>query len=292
MASAAYEQDIELQATPQPRRPRGEARTLKCSGGKSITTYTKLEPWEMVCESDSQIWQKVVDAYYQHHGKWRKWLPFYGITEVFEVLFQFAGVVEEDGKYPIRIEPLLIENVKADCHRIRKQCPFDSPFFFDNVCLWPYHTDECRNMMEFQPCIREAAEDADWRLTRLSFREDLLKCALRPEAANGLRSLDRGYVQDGCIYDVRGTTQFNVPQRNEPFCHGKPLRGLQLTSGWQKERMVVELPFKAACTWLGIATVWLCVLLIREERGDWDLALALAQVVAASVAILITLLRG
>jgi hypothetical protein len=67
-------------------------------------------------------------------------------------------------------------------------------------------------------------------------------------------------------------------------------RGFRFEMGWQTDRMAVEVPFPAACAWFGIAVIWLCILLGKVKQGDWGVALGFAQVVAASIAIMVTLL--
>lgn len=47
--------------------------------------YEKMIPWDSVCESDSDIYQRLTDTCYQHLAPWKRWLPYYGITEVLEV---------------------------------------------------------------------------------------------------------------------------------------------------------------------------------------------------------------
>ena len=47
--------------------------------------YEKMMPWDNACESDNDIYQRLVDTCYQYLGCWKRWLPYYGITEVSEV---------------------------------------------------------------------------------------------------------------------------------------------------------------------------------------------------------------
>jgi hypothetical protein len=47
--------------------------------------YEKMMPWDNACESDSDIYRRLVDTCYQYLGWWKRWLPYYGITEVLEV---------------------------------------------------------------------------------------------------------------------------------------------------------------------------------------------------------------
>ena len=65
------------------------------------------------------------------------------------------------------------------------------------------------------------------------------------------------------------------------------MRGLHFVLGFQKDRIEVELPFTVSCVWLGVAAVWLCLIFWGVGGGDWATAFAFAQVVAASISIII-----
>jgi len=68
------------------------------------------------------------------------------------------------------------------------------------------------------------------------------------------------------------------------------LRGLHVVLGWQRCRIIHEMPFHMSLAWFLIASVWLCALVARFGSGDWNMALAFAQVIAASFSILISYL--
>ncbi|KAJ3544952.1 hypothetical protein NM208_g2759 [Fusarium decemcellulare] len=124
-----------------------------------------------------------------HLGWWKRWLPYYGITEVLEVNFQFSGFVDPDGRYPIKMDPVKPDNVLVDCERIIARHPTGPYFDIDNVCLDEYHhSNECLIGMEHwsQPCIRVDAEKAEQRRNRLLFLSLLKDCARDPMGANGL----------------------------------------------------------------------------------------------------------
>jgi len=48
-------------------------------------TYKKLDPKENACESDATIYRRLNDACFRYQGKWKKWIPFYGVVDVREV---------------------------------------------------------------------------------------------------------------------------------------------------------------------------------------------------------------
>jgi hypothetical protein len=45
----------------------------------------KAMPWDGACESDTDIYRRLIDTCYQHLGWWKRRLPYYGIMEVIEV---------------------------------------------------------------------------------------------------------------------------------------------------------------------------------------------------------------
>lgn len=51
--------------------------------------YEKTMPWDNAYESDSDIYRRLVYTCYKHLGWWKRWLPYYGITEVLEVNVRF-----------------------------------------------------------------------------------------------------------------------------------------------------------------------------------------------------------
>ncbi|KAI3327521.1 hypothetical protein HD806DRAFT_325564 [Xylariaceae sp. AK1471] len=141
--------------------------------------YKDIKPWDMACESDTEIWRRLVKTCYEHKGKWKKWIPFYGITDVREVTFRFVGVVDAGKRYPILIEPIDVESIRRACEAIRTEGDLDN--------LYDYDPD---------------AEKAKERHERLRFQYLLKSCALNPEMAGGLYSLEKGFWQDSCIYDL------------------------------------------------------------------------------------------
>jgi hypothetical protein len=53
--------------------------------GKSKLIYEEDSPWDSACESNYEIYHRLLDTCYRHLGRWKRWLPYYGITEVLEV---------------------------------------------------------------------------------------------------------------------------------------------------------------------------------------------------------------
>ena len=228
--------------------------------------------------------------------------------------FQFAGVVEPDRRYPIRMDPVKPDNVSEECEKIIARHPTGPYFDINDVCLDDYHhSDQCLIGMEewSQPCIRVDAEKAEERRNRLLFLSLLKDCARDTARASGLYTLE-GLAQESCIYDtkyfpsfpptpsplyilwersysdlVRGPNRVALPLPHQRFQGTVRMRGLHFVLGLQKDRMRIELPFRISCAWFGIAVIWLCLVLWRAGGGDWGTALAFAQVVAASISIAI-----
>ncbi|KAK4194497.1 hypothetical protein QBC40DRAFT_344098 [Triangularia verruculosa] len=251
--------------------------------------YEKTMPWDSACESDNDIYRRLVDTCYQHLGWWKRWLPYYGITEVLEVNFQFAGVIDPHGRYPIRMEAVKPDNVLEDCESIIARHPTGPYSDINDVCLEDYHhSDQCLIGMEewSQPCIRVDAEKAKQRRNRLLFLSLLKDCARDPAGANGLHTLE-GLAQESCIYYTKGPNQVALPLPHQRFQGTVRMRGLHFVQGLHADRISIELPFRVSCAWFGIAAIWLCLVLWRVGGGDWGIALAFAQVVAASISIVI-----
>ncbi|CAH0051998.1 unnamed protein product [Clonostachys solani] len=296
----------------RPTRARRVKGHSDCFSDNPKPIYEKMIPWDSACESDSDIYQRLTDTCYQHLGSWKRWLPYYGITEVLEVNFYFAGVVESKGRYPIQMESVQLDKVLEECEEIIARYPADPYFDMDDVCLDDdTHSKKCLiGMHEWsQPCIRVDAEKAARRRNRLLFLS-LLKVSARDSAsANGLHTLE-GLAQESCIYDIkyssrllfpsffpslqkrsysdliRGENKVVLPLPYELFRGTDQMRGLRFVLGWQTDRMI-EIPYRVSCVWFGIAAIWLGLVFWRVGGGDWGIGLAFAQVVAASIAIVI-----
>ncbi|PTD07681.1 hypothetical protein FCULG_00007204 [Fusarium culmorum] len=233
--------------------------------GKITTIYDPNSLWDSAGESDCEIYQRLLDACYQRLGWWKRWLPYYGIIKVTEFNFQFGGVVESDRRYPIYMEPANLEDISEKCNQAIARHPTDSYFDLDQICLDDReHSDECLiGMWEWsQPCIKVEAEKAEQRLKQPLFLSRLKDCTRDPMKVNGLDSL-KGMAQDTCIYEIKGPKGIDLPLPNQEFRCTAWRRGLQFALGWQIDRMCVELPFRASCTALAVALIWLCVVIWR-----------------------------
>ncbi|KPA40519.1 hypothetical protein FLAG1_06600 [Fusarium langsethiae] len=261
--------------------------------GKPEYVYRQDSSMKSACDSDREIYERLLDTCYQHLGWWKRWLPYFGITEVLEVNFQFAGAADADGRYPIYMEPLNLEDISENCMKAIARHPTSPGFDGNDACQGgSHHSDQCIAGMEddFQPCIRIKAEEAEQRRKKFLFVSHLKECARDPQKANGLHSLE-GRAQESCIYDIKGSNKIDLPLPYQELRCKKWRRGLQFVLGWQTDRIRTELPFGISCASLAIALIWLSLVVWKGAGGDWGTAFAFAQVVAASFAIVITYAR-
>ncbi|KAG5657353.1 hypothetical protein KAF25_005917 [Fusarium avenaceum] len=195
----------------RPIKSRQIMRHIKDCTGKSTLIYEEDSPWDSACESDYEIYHRLLDTCYRHLGRWKRWLPYYGITEVLEVKFQFAGIVESDGRYPIYMDAISLKDISQECEKTIARHPTGPYSDIDDACLGgSEHSDQCIiGMQEWsQPCIKIEAEEAERRRKRLLFLSHLKDCARDPTKANGLHSL-KGLAQESCIYDIKYVCSFH-----------------------------------------------------------------------------------
>ncbi|KAK3373054.1 hypothetical protein B0T24DRAFT_529119 [Lasiosphaeria ovina] len=161
-------------------------------------------PRECAIESDNAIYRRLVDTCYEYLGRWKRWLPYYGITDVVEVNFHFAGIAKSDGSYPIWMDPVKPDHVLKECEKIIARHPTGPHVDYNDFCDGYLHSSECCIGMEewSQPCIMVEAAKAEQRRKQLLFLSDLKDCAQDPARANGLHTLG-GLAQDSCIYETK-----------------------------------------------------------------------------------------
>jgi hypothetical protein len=68
------------------------------------------------------------------------------------------------------------------------------------------------------------------------------------------------------------------------------LPGIEYVLGWQTDRMLDELPVHVIRMWFILALIWVGVIVFGVVEG-WSLAVAIGQLVAASVALLFISVR-
>ncbi|TXB98774.1 hypothetical protein FocTR4_00012378 [Fusarium oxysporum f. sp. cubense] len=87
----------------------------------------------------------------------------------------------------------------------------------------------------------------------------------------------------------RGSKAVVMPLPYGDFRGTDWMRGIYLALGWQTDR--IEIPFRVSCFLLMICFIWFCAILWRGGGRDWGTSFAFAQVVAASIAIVISYAR-
>ncbi|KAK0718633.1 hypothetical protein B0T26DRAFT_741504 [Lasiosphaeria miniovina] len=200
MSSTSHVDDIERDAGVGVRAVPLVARNMPDNGTRARQgcflclekiIYDKVMPWECAIESDSAIYRRLVDTCYQYLGRWKRWLPYYGITAVVEVNFHFSGIAESNGSYPIWMDPVKPDHVLKECEKIIARNPTgDTSDCFIGIEEWS------------QPCILVEVEKAEQRRKQLLFLSHLKDCARDPARANGLHTLE-GLAQDTCIYETK-----------------------------------------------------------------------------------------
>ncbi|WJG35952.1 uncharacterized protein FOBCDRAFT_242294 [Fusarium oxysporum Fo47] len=192
MALARYRQDVEEEICETALgRPAFSAWRLHSKDSTLFPyhAYDQQDPAELLDTLDflrtqttenQDIYQRLVETSCQQLGRWKRWLPYYGTTDVIEVKFRFVRPADLDGHYAIHMNIINIEETREKC----------------NIAI-------LRHPSQWgEPCIRLAAKEAEQRHKLLDDIQYLKKCARDPASANGLRTLE-GMAQESCIYDVK-----------------------------------------------------------------------------------------
>lgn len=69
----------------RPSRSRQVVGQTDIFSDNPIPIYEKVAPWEMACQSDSDVWRELANTCFQHQGNWKRYIPFYGVREVREI---------------------------------------------------------------------------------------------------------------------------------------------------------------------------------------------------------------
>ncbi|KAH7130098.1 hypothetical protein B0J11DRAFT_243963 [Dendryphion nanum] len=250
--------------------------------------YESLDPKEKACESDATIYHRLGEVCFQQQGKWKKWVPFYGVVDVREVKFQFTGVVEKEGRFPVHIHPINVDEVRQKADDTIAQEP--SHDFGENCDDYGYHSNACDIGMDVLslPCIKDQINAARQQKKRLGCLHQLKDCVRDPWSANGLRTLE-GIAQESFVIH---NDEIVVPIHQEKYDCTEEFPGIQIILGWQLDRIVDEVPAAVAWMWFGVAAVWLFVIVWGGSTGSWQFSIALGQLLAASLAVLIIRVKG
>ncbi|KAK3291662.1 uncharacterized protein B0H64DRAFT_330430 [Chaetomium fimeti] len=175
-----------------------ESRTVRMR--KETAIYERRQPWDTVLEDDRKVYIRMLEACFQHLGKWRKWLPFYGVVSVTE--FQFDGRISRGGRFSGLMIPVDIDKIIKDCEQAIEMEPMPGDHNGWDSCYNGHHATDCKNKMEWdQKCLTVSAEKANERLRRIPLHYLFTLCARNPTDANGLDTLS-GMTQGSCIYST------------------------------------------------------------------------------------------
>lgn len=92
---------------------------------------------------------------FNEHGRWKRWLPFYGPIAVREVEFQFIGVKDRSGRFPIfGLTPTDEEKLREEADHIIASITTDAEIEYGNGCMGFSHSTKCPASFELDsPCI-------------------------------------------------------------------------------------------------------------------------------------------
>ncbi|KAJ5059439.1 hypothetical protein J3E74DRAFT_347604 [Bipolaris maydis] len=244
--------------------------------------YEKLDPKENARESDAAIYQRLNDACFQYHGKWKHWIPFYGVVDVHEVEFRLLGDPDRTGPIPIHIYPVNVEEIRK---KMEQTIALEPDYDFGDHCNEQgWHSRDCESMMDTSDdlCLNDRIQMARQRMEKFDILYLLKDCARNPWKANGLQTLD-GMAQESCIYN---TKQVIVPGRQQSYYRKDKLRGIEFVMGWQMDRITCEMPVKIAWIWFSLAITWLCVIVWGGSTRDWATAMAFGQLFVAFISLI------
>ncbi|KAH7123657.1 hypothetical protein B0J11DRAFT_615215 [Dendryphion nanum] len=239
-----------------------------------------------VYESDTAIYQRMNDFCYKHLGKWKRWIPYYGIVDVHEVNFQFLGASDRKGSFPVHIYPVDLDRAREEAKEGLKFGPDDE---YQDYCREGYHCKKCSyaSNMSYNRggnhiCFKDLYEIGQEWIKKLDVLYLLRDCARQPWIANGLRTLD-GMAQGSCIVD---TSSVKIPGLDNCYLDNGKLRGLEFVFGWQIDRIRHGLPLNITWIWISVLIVWICAIAFGGFGGDWNLGMAFGQLLAASLTLL------
>ncbi|KZM28847.1 uncharacterized protein EKO05_0008561 [Ascochyta rabiei] len=231
-------------------------------------------------ESDSTIYTKIVDMCYQEHGKWKRWLPFYGVVDAREVEFRYLGGTESANQFRVEILPLDLDDIQNSIDKKFAMLPSKLDYYNDNCCEPErnLHAQECSSIFEADSCIELQGVEASRR------ENNLLKVGLiRDCARDPAKAVRKDYnTLDGLALSRSVILKDYNPDPNQK------VPAIEIVLGWQIDRIIGEMPVHMTQAWVIIAIIWIGVT-VGGLAGDWSVSTALGQLLAASVALILTL---
>ena len=105
--------------------------------------------------------------------------------------------------------------------------------------------------------------------------------------------LRKSYALEFFYYSTDSTcSSIKLPtKRVDPEDSADPLLpGIEIVLGWQTRRITDEIPLTSTTTSLAVAVIWIAVV-IGGMAGNWNLWVAVGQLLVASIAFLLVRLR-
>ncbi|CZT13231.1 uncharacterized protein RCO7_05276 [Rhynchosporium graminicola] len=225
-------------------------------------------------DDEMKIYQELVSLWYDRHGWWRKYIPFYKVQMVEEVEFSFEGKQEEDfsvvskrldiPKIKTRLVSEL-ENVTADLLRI-----MDPDEHGTGNCeeeersgIWDHKNVHCSMNEDFvnhaSRCFFMDHRYLKRKLHRLELQYLPLRFFHKPEKAVTQGTL-RGLAQGSCIYrtsELKSKGFFREAVAEAEF------RALMIHTGFSTMR-----PLDVRTVAMAIVVLW------KASGGTWEAAFA------------------
>lgn len=120
------------------------------------------------------------------------------------VHFQFAGVHDDDGTFPIHMTSLDTTKVQEEITKVLRAEPTRFDYEYNDACGDGGHGLACPALEDEHHaglCILEQVSAGRCRQKKLDMLHLLTKCAQWPSEANGLGVLE-GMATESCIYEV------------------------------------------------------------------------------------------
>lgn len=112
--------------------------------------------------------------------------------------FQFLGLVEQDGRFPVVLHPVDVVAVRKQAELTIAKEPDSIAREYGDVRFNGSHTEECMQDCWSTPCILKQVSAARQRVRKLAMLHLLGDCARDPSRANRLRTLE-GMPQGTCV---------------------------------------------------------------------------------------------
>lgn len=242
-------------------------------------------------EADSAIYTKLLEACYAFHGKWKKWVPFYGVVDVRETQFYFNGPMKTDTHFEIHAVPLDHAAILQQCNLDLSTKPNEVVYDNEGYCAPWDHSSFCPAQTGLSPCIEDTLATARRIKVGLDKAYLMRDCTLDPSKADRLnRSTLDGMLLSRSPIVARNTLTVPSPEVKDDRSFTQLQPGIEIVLGWQTDRIVDDVPSIVVFVWSVLAVIWVAVI-IGGAVGDQNLWVAFGQLLVASLSLLVLQLR-